>query len=101
MVENTEEATVNVEQDSKRNNPKISKILGAVSFDMIAQARKAIKEGGDISIISPSFRKLNGLPDTEGIVRGKEIRDWGLDLDTLICPEPKKGTKAYQEKRIL
>lgn len=101
MVENTVEATVNVEQDSKRNNPKMNEVLGGLSFDMLTEARNAIKNGGDFSIMSPYFRKKNGIPDDVGILRGKEIRDWGLDLDTLLAPEPEKGTVEYQRKRII
>lgn len=103
MVENMVEAMGSAETVSKRNKElrEFYKEFGTLSSEMCLIALQAIKEGKDFYLTSELFRKRYPEYADKAKLSGKELKEWGLDLDALLCPEPKKGTLDYYARKIL
>lgn len=102
MVGSMVEVMENAETDIKRNKELMEfyKEYGTLNSEMCLTALKAIETGANFHLTSEWFRKK--YPEAkEAILSGKELKDWGLDLDTLLVPEPKKGTVDYYARKIL
>lgn len=59
-----------------------NKEFGTISVKQVFNARKAIREGGDVHLLSENMasQKTKGTD----VIRGSEIKEWGLDLDSLL-----------------
>lgn len=93
------EVMANVEKDIKNNpfvveGPGLSKKWGTVSTKLCSIARKAIKEGTDFYIATEHFANESTR------INGNEIKEWGLDLDTLLI-KPKDKDLERLEQLIL
>ena len=91
------------EKDLKSNlATDFNKKWGAVSKKHFYDTQDAIKNGEDISLLS-SHKASQKEKETD-IIRGAEIKEWGLDLDSLLVTEVSSGPEHdvdYYARNIL
>ena len=85
------EETVSVEKASKNNSPDFGKKFGTLNRHHFYKTQEAIRNGDNISIVSP------GIAFSGTIIRGDEIKAWGLDINSLLV---NNEMEAY-EREIL
>lgn len=104
-AEATENAVMAIRRKTERGREraKFYEDYGRLTSDMPIEALRAIKNGTNFHLSSKKFREKfpNSPGALDAAISGKELKEWGLDLDTLLCPEPKKGTVEYYARRIL
>lgn len=79
-----------------------NKEFGTISVKQVFNARKAIREGGDVHLLSENMasQKDKGTD----VIRGSEIKEWGLDLDSLLvteAPYDEKHSVEFYARNIL
>ena len=95
MVKNMVEEMENVAKDSK-NKTDFNKRLGTLSTKQFCDARKALREGKDVRIISDNLTNKSNIDAEANTIKSEEIKAWGLDVEALIARETGTGYYAHQ-----
>ena len=62
-----------------------SKEFGAISTKQVFNARKAIREGGEVCLLSENMASQKD--EDIAIIKGEEIQAWGLNVDSLLVKD--------------
>lgn len=86
MVRSTVEVMAKEEKGSKNNlATDFNKKWGTVSKKHYYDTQEAIRNGEDISLLSN--RKASQKEKQTDIIKGAEIKEWGLDINSLLVTE--------------
>lgn len=92
------------EAKGSKNNlaTDFNKKWGTVSKKQFYKAQEAIKNGDDICLLSE--HKASQKAKGTDVIRSSEIKEWGLDLDSLLVTEEpynREHSVEYYARQIL
>lgn len=79
-----------------------AKVWGRTSSKQVFEVQKAIRKGEDVRLLSEY--KASQKDEGKDVIRGSEIKEWGLDLDSLLvteAPYDEKHSVEFYARNIL